>query len=60
MYYFIRHNETRKKNGPKYLKPLLSMYELKGYEILGFDSLARIDKEAEKIKEKFRKSQEKE
>ena len=51
---------TRKKNGPKYLKPLLSMYELKGYEILGFDSLARIDKEAEKIKEKFRKSQEKE
>lgn len=60
MYYFIRHNETRKKNGPKYLKPILSMYELKGYEILGFDSLARIDKEAEKIKEKFRKSQEKE
>ena len=54
MYYWIRHKELRRnKPTAEYLKPRLNMFELPGYEILDFDSLARIDKEAEKIKRKF-------
>lgn len=61
MYYWTRHNETRNKGSAFYAKPRLANYELKGYEILGFDSLAKIDKEANKIKKLYKnKSQEKE
>lgn len=61
MYYWTRHNETRNKGSAFYAKPRLANYELKGYEILGFDSLAKIDKEANRIKKLYKnKSQEKE
>lgn len=59
MYYWIRHTETKNKQKISYLKPNLSDYELKDYEILGFDSLAEIDKEAQKILNKYTNSKHK-
>ncbi len=58
MYHWIRLNESTKyssKNGASrhYMKPKLSMFGLKDYEILSFESLEKIDKKAESIKKEF-------
>ena len=58
MYHWIRLSESTNsssKNGTsrKYMKPKLSMFGLKDYEILSFESLEKIDNRAEKIKKEF-------
>lgn len=59
MYYWTRHNESKKHTRAYYSKPKIGDYELNGYDVLSFDSLAKIDREAEKIKQTFYKSQNK-